>query len=74
MSNVDYAAMSDQELKQYFLAHRNDQSAFEAYMDRRHQKQKQTLIAAGEIDRLPFDEQVAIVAERLQQRFGRTKK
>ena len=34
MTQVNYAAMTDQELKQYFLAHRDDQAAFYAYMDR----------------------------------------
>uniref|UniRef100_B8HWA4 Uncharacterized protein n=1 Tax=Cyanothece sp. (strain PCC 7425 / ATCC 29141) TaxID=395961 RepID=B8HWA4_CYAP4 len=34
MTQVNYAEMTDQELKQYFLAHRDDQAAFYAYMDR----------------------------------------
>jgi hypothetical protein len=34
MSQVDYAAMSDQELRQYFLRHREDKIAFQAYLDR----------------------------------------
>ena len=34
MTQVNYAAMTDQELKQYFLTHRDDQAAFYAYMDR----------------------------------------
>jgi hypothetical protein len=44
MSQVNYATMSDQELKQYFLAHRDDQSAFHAYMDRRHARPNQIVI------------------------------
>lgn len=36
MSPINYAAMTDQELKQYFLEHRDDVSAFHAYMDRRY--------------------------------------
>jgi hypothetical protein len=34
MSQVNYAAMSDQELKQYFLQHREDKVAFQTYLDR----------------------------------------
>jgi hypothetical protein len=51
------------------LIHCNDQEAFYAYMDRRFQKKKTVLIEAGEIDNLPFDEQVTIVSERLSKRF-----
>ncbi len=65
MSQVNYSQMSDRELKAYFLAHRNDKAAFEAYMDRLNQKPRQILIASGEIDHLPFDEQIQIIAERL---------
>lgn len=34
MSQVDYAAMSDQKLRQYFLLHREDKVALRAYLDR----------------------------------------
>ena len=69
MSKIDYQIMSDRELKQYFLTHREDKKAFEAYLDRRHRKPQKILIEAGEIDNLPFSEQVAIVAKRLSERF-----
>ena len=67
MNIVNYEAMSDRELKQYFLAHRDDVQAFHAYMDRLRQKQPKILIKAGEIDSLPFSEQVRIVAEKLSE-------
>ncbi|MEM9768073.1 MAG: hypothetical protein AAF892_09365 [Cyanobacteria bacterium P01_D01_bin.71] len=38
MSLVDYAAMSDQELRRYFLAHRDDDAAFQAYLARRRER------------------------------------
>ena len=38
MSNVNYATMSDRELKRYILTHRDDREAFYAYMDRRHSR------------------------------------
>ncbi|MEH2336739.1 DUF6887 family protein [Nostoc sp.] len=35
MNQVNYAVMSDQELKGILLTHRDDKDAFYAYMDRR---------------------------------------
>lgn len=32
--NLDYAAMCDRELRQYFLRHREDKLALRAYLDR----------------------------------------
>jgi hypothetical protein len=34
MSQVNFAAMSLDEAKHYFLAHRDDREAFHAYMDK----------------------------------------
>jgi hypothetical protein len=34
MSQVNFAAMTLDEAKHYFLAHRDDQKAFHAYMDK----------------------------------------
>jgi hypothetical protein len=34
MSQINYDAMSDSELREYFLAHRQDQAAFHAHLDR----------------------------------------
>ena len=44
MSNVNYAAMSDRELKRYILTHRDDREAFYAYMDRRRSRPRQVTI------------------------------
>ncbi|MGC1308243.1 MAG: hypothetical protein WA885_13530 [Phormidesmis sp.] len=44
MSQADFSAMSDAELKRYFLANRQDQAAFDAYLDRFSQRPK-SLIA-----------------------------
>jgi hypothetical protein len=38
MSSVNYAAMSYQELRRYFLAHRDDNAAFQAYLARRQER------------------------------------
>lgn len=34
MSQVNYDVMSDRELRQHFLRHREDKAAFRAYLDR----------------------------------------
>jgi hypothetical protein len=38
MSQVNYDAMSDAELKQYFLQHREDKAALQAYLNRLNQR------------------------------------
>ncbi len=46
MSEINYDAISDRELKRYFLNHRHDESAFQAYLERRR-KYPQAIIALG---------------------------
>jgi hypothetical protein len=36
MSQLNYATMTDEQLKRYLLDHRDDRDAFHAYLDRRH--------------------------------------
>jgi hypothetical protein len=38
MNQINYATMTDVELKRYLLANRDDLDAFHAYMDRRAQR------------------------------------
>jgi hypothetical protein len=38
MSQVDYTAMSYEELRRYFLNHREDKAAFHAYLARRQER------------------------------------
>ncbi len=64
-----FESMSDQELKQYFLQHR-DENSFHAYMDRRSLRPKRVLIEAGELDHLSFDEKVKVVEERMRSHLG----
>ncbi len=45
MSHVNYDVMSDVELKQYFLRHREDKVALQAYLDRLNQRPR-TVIAS----------------------------
>jgi hypothetical protein len=65
MSQVDYAAMSDQELKRYFLEHRNDEVALQAYLERRRKRSSGIITKVGDPD---FDIKIqAAIHQKLQQ-------
>jgi len=61
--------MSDQELKQYFFQHR-DEDSFHAYMDRKSLRPKRVLMEAEELNHLSFDEQVKVVEDRMRSHQG----
>lgn len=61
MSQVNYNAMSDAELKQYFLKHREDKAALQAYLDRLNQH-PHTIIASS--DNLDFDQKIEAAVRR----------
>ncbi|MDJ0659537.1 MAG: hypothetical protein QNJ42_08600 [Crocosphaera sp.] len=42
--------MSDQELRQYFLEHKNNQSALQAYLQRRNQQPREVITKVGDPD------------------------
>lgn len=64
MSQVNYDAMSDSELKQYFLQHRQDQAAFQAYLDRLNQRPHSIIASPGDRD---FDEKIqAAIRQKLE--------
>jgi hypothetical protein len=44
MSQIEFDSMSLDEAKQYFLKHRDDQKAFEVYMDKLHQSGRAIII------------------------------
>ncbi|WP_066375699.1 DUF6887 family protein [Anabaena sp. CA = ATCC 33047] len=68
MSQVNYSAMSDAELKQYFLRNRQDKAAFQAYLDRLNQ-QPHKIIARP--DDPNFDEKIqAAIRQRLEAAKG----
>jgi len=70
MSKTNYVTMTDRELKCYFLEHRDDAEAFQAYMERVNAKSRHPIILADELAHLSAEEQVQLVAQRLQERFG----
>jgi hypothetical protein len=55
MSQINYDSMSTVELKQYFLKHRGDRAAFQAYLDRINQR---PLRVIANPDDPNFDEKV----------------
>lgn len=57
MSRVNYDEMSAAELKQYFLKHRGDQAALQAYLNRINQRPLRIIASPGDPD---FDEKVQI--------------
>lgn len=66
MTEVNYAQMSDRELKQYILTHRDDREAFYTYMDRRHSRPQQITI---EFDDPNWEEKIiAVIREQLNSR------
>jgi hypothetical protein len=64
MSQVDFAAMTLDEAKRYFLSHRNDQEAFYAYMDK-----LQTSGRAIVIDPANPESEIA-ATKQIQERLG----
>jgi hypothetical protein len=55
MSKINYQTMSKQELRKYFLEHREDKKAFEEYLARRHQDSQRVIATA---DDLSFDDKI----------------
>jgi predicted metal-dependent RNase len=64
MSKIDYDAMSDVELKQYFLQNHQDQAALEAHLDRLNQRPRTIIASPGDPD---FNEKIqAAIRRKLQ--------
>jgi len=63
MKQINYAEMSDRELKHYLVKHRDDQEAFYAYLDRRHARSNAVTI---ELDDPDWQEKVmAVIQEQI---------
>jgi hypothetical protein len=61
MNQTNYDSMSTAELKQYFLKHRGDQAAFQAYLDRINQRPLRIIASPSDPD---FDEKVQAAIRR----------
>ncbi|MGF1976973.1 MAG: DUF6887 family protein [Nostoc sp. CmiSLP01] len=66
MSQVNFDSMTDAELKQYFLANRQDKAAFQAYLDRLNQRPKSIIASPGDPD---FDEKIQAAIRRKLEAF-----
>jgi hypothetical protein len=63
MNQIDYAAMSDRELKRYFLNHRDDEVAFQAYLERRRKRASGVI---AKVDDPDFDAKIeAAILQKL---------
>lgn len=66
MSQINYAAMSDEELRQYFLQHRQDKMALQAYLDRLSTRPRNVIATLDDPD---FDVKVqAAIRQQMQAR------
>jgi hypothetical protein len=50
MSQIDYAVMSDVELRRYFLRHRDDKEALQAYLNRLGDRPRQIITTVDDPD------------------------
>ncbi|PSB58576.1 DUF6887 family protein [Chamaesiphon polymorphus] len=63
MNPVNYADMTDLELKQYFLSHR-DEEAFQAYLERYRSQSREVITKVGDPD---FDRKIQVAIEQKMQ-------
>lgn len=70
MSQINYDSMSNAELKQYFLKHREDQAALQAYLDRINQRPLKIIASPDDPD---FDQKVqAAIRQKLEAARNKT--
>ena len=64
MSQVNYTALSDQELRQYFLLHRENKLALQAYLERLGDRPRHVITTVDDPD---FDAKIhAAVLKQMQ--------
>lgn len=64
MSQINYRAMPDEELRQYFLRHRDDKAALRAYLDRLSERPCEIITTVDDPD---FDAKIqAAVLRRMR--------
>lgn len=50
MSQINYSAMSYRELRRYFLDHRDDRAAFQAYLAKRRERSPRVITTVDDPD------------------------
>ena len=64
MNHINYENMTDTELKQYFLKHRNNKIVFQAYLDRLNQNPREVIASPNDHN---FDEKIqTAILKKLQ--------
>ncbi|NJK30635.1 MAG: hypothetical protein HC940_11065 [Acaryochloris sp. SU_5_25] len=64
MSQVNYTTMSDEELRQHFLRHRDDKRALRTYLDRLSERPREIITTVDDPD---FDAKIqAVVLRKMQ--------
>jgi hypothetical protein len=64
MSQVNYTTMSDEELRQHFLKHRDDKMALRAYLDRLSERPREIITTVDDPD---FDTKIqAAILRKMQ--------
>jgi hypothetical protein len=61
MMMVNYDDMSDEQLRRYFIEHRNDKVAFQAYLDRLNQRPREIITTVDDPD---FETKIQAAIER----------
>ncbi len=65
MRQINYTAMSDKELRQYFLQHREDKVALRAYLDRLSDRPRNVITTVDDPD---FDAKIqAAILHQMQE-------
>ena len=65
METINYSVMSDEELKSYFLQHREDKLALKSYLDRVNNRPRQVITT---VDDPNFDAKIyAVTKQRMQE-------
>ena len=66
MSQINYSAMTDKELRQYFVKHREDKIALQAYLDRLSERPNKKVITT--LDDPDFDEKIQAAIRQQMER------
>lgn len=67
MSQINYSAMTDKELRQYFIKHREDKIALQIYLERLSKRPDKKVITT--LDDPNFDEKIkAAISEQMKRK------
>lgn len=67
MSSPDFSFMTEQELRAYVLSHREDKAAFEAYLDKVHERPPIAVIEPEEWSEERMQEVLNLIKQRHEQ-------